>query len=209
MQWCLRSQVRATCAVICMLHGVLTGYCSVLQLTIWYSTAANIIQQLLAVRKRLCCADDIVRLDANNMMAGQTLMFELELVSIEPGRRASSSWEGASTYFATHVLEAECSRLYLLARSLQLHMRTVCVVLFCICTLFFTCWCAVSVGSQKQSGRPLWNAKGHCSDTCTCVVHKLYGNVMGLGLNAAHCITHLHFCAAVLGLPVFAYSFAK
>lgn len=29
-------------------------------------------------------ADDIVQLDANNMMAGQILMFELELVSIEP-----------------------------------------------------------------------------------------------------------------------------
>ncbi len=29
-------------------------------------------------------ADDFVQLDANNMMAGQTLMFELELVGIEP-----------------------------------------------------------------------------------------------------------------------------
>lgn len=32
----------------------------------------------------IATADDIVQLDANNMMAGQILMFELELVSIEP-----------------------------------------------------------------------------------------------------------------------------
>lgn len=29
-------------------------------------------------------ADGFLHLDANNMMAGQTLMFELELVSIDP-----------------------------------------------------------------------------------------------------------------------------
>lgn len=33
--------------------------------------------------------DDIVQLDANNMMAGQILMFELELVSIEPANQGS------------------------------------------------------------------------------------------------------------------------
>ncbi len=36
------------------------------------------------------CADDVVQLDANNMMAGQILMFELELVSIDPGMSGST-----------------------------------------------------------------------------------------------------------------------
>lgn len=42
-------------------------------------------------------ADDAVRLDANNMMAGQTLMFELELISIEPGRRQAIHEARSST----------------------------------------------------------------------------------------------------------------
>ena len=35
-------------------------------------------------------ADGFLHLDANNMMAGQTLMFELELVSIDPSKPGSN-----------------------------------------------------------------------------------------------------------------------
>lgn len=40
---------------------------------------------------REVCADAHVRMDANNMLAGQVLMIELQLVSIETGAAENST----------------------------------------------------------------------------------------------------------------------